>query len=696
MPRYNPEEDIEMMRQQLSMLNEDILPSQRISPEVLLQKLEAEQPQTFGKRTFVYKRMALALCAVFVCCVVLVYTSLNPIGVNQSKASAEAAQSADMMGIVPDQAAAPREGTAASAENGAPPAASDDGYAAVREALQDEQSLHTKEQPQPSVDGVPETSGVVVEQFASLGGGGFGGGGGGGIDELKSTTLSGGMDDADIIKTDNNYIYYAAGTQVKIAELLPDGKMTLTATIDVSKQDRYIRELFLGGDTLTLLCNNYAFTTAGKQSEAGAAPVQTVGTTVEIYNISDRANPVKTREFTQEGEYLSSKVSGDVLYMVSVRKTFEYTGLQPVDDIVPSVYDSAKGTGGAVAIAPQEIILPAAKVDSSYATVTALKLYDASAPVDTKAVLGGAQSVYCVPNSVYVLNTVPLGEQQVGTQITKLAYSGTSFTGVTEGKVEGAVPEGPALDEANGNLRMVTTSLDSQGKNTVNLFVLNSDLSVAGSLTGITEDQAVYAARYYEDTAYVSAFGEQDPLLVFSLADPAAPKLMGDVKVNGFSSSLHPVGERLVAGLGYLTGQKDGETVRKGVQLTLFDVSDKQKPAALVAVTLGESGSYSEAITSYKAFYYSSEKNIIGIPVTLTRYKDGGDTLEKAFGGYYLYSAEGGTLKLLYKIASASDAPEDEIRRGICVGNRLYTASANSLTSRDLTSFAVLDTLKWK
>ncbi len=694
MPRFSPEEDLEWMRQKLNMLNEDILPSQRIAPEVLLQKLEAEPLQPFGRRTFVYKRLALALCAVFVCCIVLVYTSLNPIGVNQTKTAAESVQSTDMMGIVPEQAAAPQEGSAASADNGASPAANDDGYAAVREALKDEQPLYTQEQLQPSVDGVPETSGGV-ERFAGIGGGGSGGGGFS-INELKSSTVANTMDDADIIKTDGGYIYYAAGTQVKIAELLPDGKMALTATIDVSKQDRYIRELFLGGDTLTLLCNNYAFTTAGKQSDTGTAPLQTVGTTVEMYDITDRTNPVKTREFTQEGEYLSSKVSGDVLYMVSVRKTFEYTGLQPVDAIVPSVYDSTKGTGGAVAIAPQEIILPALKADSSYATITALKLYDATAPADTKAVLGGAQSVYCAPGSVYVLNTVTLSGQQAGTQITKLAYSGTSFTGVTEGKVEGRMPEGPALDETNGNLRMVTTTLNSQGKNTVNLFVLKSDLSVAGSLTGITEDQAVYAARYYEDTAYVSAFGEQDPLLVFSLADPAAPKLIGDVKVKGFSSGLHPVGEHLVAGLGYLTGQKDGDTVRKGVQFTLFDVSDKQNPAVLTAVTLGESGSYSEAITSYKAFYYISEKNVIGFPVTLTRYKDGGGTLEKAFGGYYLYSVQGDALKLLGKVASASDAPEDEIRRGICVGNYLYTASANTLTSRDLTSFAVLGTLEWK
>lgn len=690
MPRYNPEEDIDFLQQKMNRLNEDILPSACISPEVLLQRLEEEQPVSYGHRVFfTRRRFAVALCTAFVGCIILVYVGLQQVGIGSQVAAAPSTESADMMSI---EATKDEAGSAANA--GAFDTEADgDSYQSVRAALEQTQA-ESPADALTTVNGIPsEKLGRNPDELDGMGGGG--GGEGGGSDETAFMAKASGSSrlsdstDADIIQADDRYIYYTTGTVVKIAETSLEGKLTLVSEIDVSTENRFVIELYEQGNNLTLLCNDYAYTTPGNSEAA-----QSVGTTVEMYDITNRQSPVKTREFTQEGEYLTAKVSGDTLYMVSVRKTFEYSGVMPVYNIVPSYYDSSMDMGGAAPINSKDIILPETIGDNSYVTVTAIKLYDASASASTKAVLGGAGSAYIAQDNVYLLTPETLAENQPGTHITKLVYHGNEFTGVTEGKVAGRLPDGPALDESGGTLRMVTTSQNQEGKNAVNLYVLSSDLSIAGSAAEVN-GQTVYAARFYDSTAYVSAYGEQDPLLVFDLSDPLHPKLLGDVKVQGFSTSLHPVGDQTVVGLGYLTAQENGETVRKGLQLTLFDISDRQKPVVKKAITLGQNGSYSEAVLNLKSLYFSTDKQIIGFSAAITRYKEGSNSLEKAFWGYYLYSLKDKSLTLLGKLPNASELPEDEVRRALCIGNYLYTASAKQLSSYDLSTLNNADTLAW-
>ncbi|SDN59586.1 beta-propeller domain-containing protein [Acetanaerobacterium elongatum] len=694
MPRYNPEKDIDFLRQKMNRLNEDILPSARISPEILVQKLDDEQPAPANRKVFfTRRRLAFALCAGFVCCIALVYAALQPMKIGlQGDVAPSTEKNAQAMGIAPIKDEAILEAAPAADAEASEALAADESYQSVRTALEQTQ-IENQEKVYTAVDGIPsETSDKNPDE--PEGSGGKGGGGGGGSEAGFAAKVSGSSRlsdsaDADIIQADDRYIYYTTGTTVKIAETSQNGKLTLSSEIDVSKEDRYVIELFVQGNNLTLLCNNYAYIAPGASEE-----IQSVGTTVEMYDITNRQSPVKKREYTQEGEYLTAKVSSDTLYMVSVRRTFEYSGVLPVCSIVPSYYDSATGMGGAAPLSSKDIILPEAAGDNSYATVTAMKLYDASAPASTKAVLGGACSAYIAPGGVYLINSAMLAENQTGTRITKLAYNGSEHIGITEAKVAGRVPDGTAMDESDGTLRMVTTSQNQQGKNAVNLYVFGRDLSIAGS-TQAPNDQTVYAARFYGGTAYVSAYGEQDPLLVFDLSDALHPKLLGDVKVKGFSTSLHPVGDQTVVGLGYLTALENGETVRKGLQLTLFDISDKQKPVVKKAITLGQDGSYSEAVLNLKSLYYSTEKQMIGFSAVITRLKEGSNILETAFSGYYLYSLKDNSLALLGKLPNASEQPEDAVHRGLCIGNYLYTASDKQISSYDLSSFNKADTLKW-
>ena len=84
---------------------------------------------------------------------------------------------------------------------------------------------------------------------------------------------------------------------------------------------------------------------------------------------------------------------------------------------------------------------------------------------------------------------------------------------------------------------------------------------------------------------YVVTFRETDPLYALDLSDPSNPQALGELKITGFSSYLHPVAENLLLGV----GQEADETGRReGLQLSLFDTSDPSQPQRIDQWLLSE------------------------------------------------------------------------------------------------------------
>ena len=57
----------------------------------------------------------------------------------------------------------------------------------------------------------------------------------------------------------------------------------------------------------------------------------------------------------------------------------------------------------------------------------------------------------------------------------------------------------------------------------------------------------MYAVRFVGPTAYVVTFKQVDPLYTIDLADPARPRVLGELEMPGYSAYLHPIGERPAA-----------------------------------------------------------------------------------------------------------------------------------------------------
>jgi uncharacterized secreted protein with C-terminal beta-propeller domain len=244
--------------------------------------------------------------------------------------------------------------------------------------------------------------------------------------------------------------------------------------------------------------------------------------------------------------------------------------------------------------------------------------------------------------------------------------------------VPGRVLNQFSLDEYQGYLRLATTRdqissrFDDLNEVAINnIYILDDKMKIIGNLEGLAGGEQIYSARFLGDKAFVVTFKRTDPLLVIDLKDPKNPKLVGELKIPGFSTYLHPYSDKYLIGLGTDTKDLGDQGVSVGgIKLSLFDISDISQPKELDTYIAGLAGSYSVASNNHKAFLFSSEKNLLALPAQLTK-KD----YQADFNGVLVFSIENDAFKLRTKLA------EESVQRVVYVKDDLYTISFNEISA---------------
>lgn len=281
------------------------------------------------------------------------------------------------------------------------------------------------------------------------------------------------------------------------------------------------------------------------------------------------------------------------------------------------------------------------------------------------------------------------GEMQK-TVIHKIAIQNGDLQYKSQGEVSGKVLNKYSMDEsADGYFRIATTvdaswSLysDLQSKSYSNLFVLDSNMKKTGEIKNIAEGESIYSVRFMQDRAYMVTFQRVDPLFVISLADPGSPQIIGQLKVPGYSTYLHPYDDNKIIGLGKNTDNSGKET--GGIKLSLFDASDVSNPKEISKYVLGEYGSDSLALSEPKAFLFSKEKNLLAIPAVV-RTPDGNNNyygkIVSAGLAVFNIDDQGFTLKGLINHSDKTDKYyyERGAKRSLYIGDNIYSLSDNYL-----------------
>lgn len=502
---------------------------------------------------------------------------------------------------------------------------------------------------------------------------------GSGVDSGYSTTnlQVEGVDEGDIVKTDGDYLYIIhENRSVRIVKI--DGKdMSETARVDLEagNNEELVQEIYLSGKILNVVTQGYGTGLEQKDADTYYMDYRAF-TKVYTYDLSKPEKPKLMGKVTQDGYYNTSRKVDGHLYLFT---SFYPERVMPVDEmlregtkreIIPSVNNEM--------IAPTDIYLPVHPRTSGYMVIASIDMEKPGGIVDKKAVLQDASQFYITKENIYVQcqNWNYTGDN---TSIAKFHFEKGMITGESAALVPGTITDTFAINEHGGHLRVLTTAWDNpNGDEQNHVTVLDSKMNIVGRIGGLAKGETIYSARFMGDIGYFVTYRNVDPLFSVDFSNPAEPKILGELKVTGFSEYLHFYGENRLLGIGWETDPNTSE--RKGLKLSMFDIADptdvKEVSKTVVKNIDSFPGEY-----DYKALTVDPVKNVIGLATTTWGPQDTGYSYmvfsyneEKGFENHLAYTF----------------ATEDYIRwsyensRGVYVDDTFYLVAHGNIVAFDM------------
>ncbi len=527
-----------------------------------------------------------------------------------------------------------------------------------------------------------------------------------------------GIDEADVVETDGDFIYTLTSGRLVIVDVRDLAHPHL---VSITQFERSLDEMYLQGDRLTLI---------SRDGYLGKA-------LVAVLDVSDRGEPELLERTEIDGWIVDTRAIGDRVYVVTQQSlrypapttrviaelpvedgsgVWQVTAYETLDEYIERVGDTLadllpqfktyNGAGELVATGPlsavNQIHKPISKADSVLASLVTFDIRDDTAgPITSTGLFtNSSDSIYVSPSAVYVLRTdSPRIAGSNGTRILKFEFAEDGTISLeAAGSVTGRILNQFSLDEYDSLLRIVTTetSYDSIRRVTRtqnHLFVLEhvgTALRIVGSLERLAPTEEVKSVRFVGDRAYVVTFRVVDPLFTIDLNVPTAPRVAGAIKIPGYSSYLQPVGEHYVLGIGRDADEVSGEL--GAAQISLFDVNDFENPVLVDRMTLsGVDWFSSEALFDHHAIAYFAEHQVLSIPISWQH------TTEEDIDGDGVvdhWHSESGSAAFVFQIdvdganvgiefAGRIDH-DSTVRRSVRIGDALVTISSDYVKIHEL------------
>lgn len=538
------------------------------------------------------------------------------------------------------------------------------------------------------------------------------------IDEHSTTnTQEKDVDEGDIVKTDGQYIYRMTKTfdqnllqytyKIYITSA-NDGKMEITSCIDFDKimnqqtQTKWectFDDMYVKDDSLIVLYHNnpvYSPDDIGKNESF-----------ITILNIKDRKQPKLIKTLSQSGYLESSRISDGYLYTISNFYNPSLSTPTPYTNYIPKINGEIIGC--------DNIFYAQNPLMKNTYVITSVSLNNPTDFVSQLAIPARGGSFYVSNSAIYIYGTIY--DNTARTEIVKVFYEdGTLRPGMTA-TVSGYLYDSFALNEYDGFLRVVATIpannisilrsskeiivedvlIPDDQPNSLNedinaLYILDSDMKLAGKLSGIAPGETIQSARFMGDIGYFVTYRNTDPLFTVDLSDPYNPVILDELTIPGFSNYLHPYSKDLLLGFGVATDPETQDFL--GLKLSMFDVSNKLHVTE-IENTIIKNANYSEAQYNHRAMMIDPEKNIFGfLYVSYGDYEV--EFEDKYFYVTYRYDKKDGFVQTgKYQINDSSAGDVDTVR-GIYIGDYLYISTDESITSFQIGTSEPIETLRFK
>ena len=519
-------------------------------------------------------------------------------------------------------------------------------------------------------------------------------GGGNKTDYSTTNVQVEGVDEADIIKTDGEYIYALVNQDIYIVKTTPAGEAKVVTQIAFKNRPQ---DLFLVDNHLIVYGNDYDFISR----ESLSFRRYNNYSFFKVFDVTNKEKPVQVRDLNFEGSPINARQIGDFVYFITQSHNF---GVYPTEPVVPRVLSGTTelDLNGSVFY----FDLPYNSVNMT--SVAAINVVDTNEKISRDVyVLEYGQELYASQDNLYItyatylddfelevevmrnviepllpaaekqkVNTIVSAEsyvlseqekryklQQIFTNyiytldetqqkaledellskgkelyfslqdelektiIHKIGINKGNMNYVGMGTVPGRAINQFAMDEHDGYFRIATTQSErwsrfleesERPESRNHLFVLDQNLNRVGAVQNLAVGEQIYSVRFMQGRAYMVTFEQIDPLFVIDVSNPTNPAVLGELKIPGFSTYLHPYDETHLIGLGRDTKvDQNGNVRRQGLKLSLFDVSDVANPVEIDTELIGDERASSIAEYDHHAFLFSKEKELLVLPVSL-------------------------------------------------------------------------------
>jgi hypothetical protein len=460
-----------------------------------------------------------------------------------------------------------------------------------------------------------------------------------------------GVDEPDIAKTDGRRLVTVVDGKLRVIDVRTK---RLTGTLRL--EGGHAQQLLLHGERALVMLQSFE-PFHGRGLPPGAEPGRS-GVTADVaiapapqasrlvlVDVADRPRVVGTLDV--DGAYVDARQVGAVARVVT-RSSPKLRFFHPdgnknseaeardrnrgvverstIEDWLPSyrlVQGGTRSEGQLVDCAG--VSRPASYTGSSMLSVLTL---DLGRPLGTGSPIGivaDGDTVYATAGSLYVAHRSYNIEPASGSsrmavppasnvEVHKLDISGGSRPEyVASGSVAGTLLNQYALSEHDGHLRVATTTGEWTDRSVSGVTVLaqrGRKLVEVGSVGGLGKGERIQAVRFIGPVGYVVTFRQVDPLYTLDLSDPRRPRVVGELKISGYSAYLHPAGENRLIGVGQ---DATSEGRQLGTQVSLFDVGDPAKPRRIAQHVV--SGGHSEVEFDPHAFLYWPADGLVVVPV---------------------------------------------------------------------------------
>jgi len=491
------------------------------------------------------------------------------------------------------------------------------------------------------------------------------------------------VDEADIVKTDGEYIYYISNGNVYIVNA---DSLEIETKIEITEKNGTFNpsELYINKNKLILLGNSNEYNEEKtKQRETVEEDIYRIGTNYMakaiVYDISNKKSPKQIRKISLDGNYVESRMIGENVYFISNKYINYYKGITD-DELLPIIKDSVARTE-TKKIDCTDIAYFEDTQNYSYMIVAGFNINNKD-EINTETFFGASDTIYASEKNLYITQSIykdSFFSNKTENIIYKFNLNNSQIKLQCKGKVDGNLNNQFSIDEYDGNLRIATT-LGYDEESTNQLYVLDENLKEIGKIDDLAKGEKIYSVRFIGKIGYIVTFEQIDPLFIIDLSNPTKPVVKGELKIPGYSSYLHPYDETHIIGIGYNTKDNGyGGVKNANMKMSMFDVSDLENPKEMFNIDIGEENVYSEITSNHKALFYNKEKNLIGFPVNsrenYARYSTNSLAiykidLEKGFEKYG-------------SIEQKSDY-KTNIKRAIYIDDKLYTLSNNEIVLYDL------------